>query len=162
MGNQISKFKGGYLFLKTDRPYYYPSNIVQGKIYIQTHVPMSPKHIEIEVSGHEKASYKVRRGKHDHQDVFKRKIIGFKGICFKFKEAIDAGDYIIPFEFELPKNIPSSIMWHDHNDWDNNPSCEVVYKIKAYLTTNENQQLKYSQMLIIHERPVEFLKNDQT
>ena len=84
--NNFSKFNGGYLFLKTDRPFYYPSAIVQGKIYIQTHVPMSPKHIEIEVSGHEKASYKVRRGDgddtRDDQDEFKRKIIGFKGICF--------------------------------------------------------------------------------
>jgi hypothetical protein len=37
MGNQLeqmAKFDGGYLYLRTDRQYYYPSNKVQGKIYI--------------------------------------------------------------------------------------------------------------------------------
>jgi hypothetical protein len=109
----MAKFNGGYLFLKTDRPYYYASNKVQGKIYIQTHVPMTPKHMEIEVCGHEKASYKVRRNKHDHQDVFEKNILGFKGVCFTFQAPINPGDYIIPFEFDLPANIPASILWHD-------------------------------------------------
>ena len=43
---------------------------------------MQPKLMEIEVCGHEKASYKVRRGDHDHQDEFEKSILGFKGVCF--------------------------------------------------------------------------------
>jgi len=106
---------------------------------------MSPKHMEIEVCGNEKASYKVRRGKYDHQDVFEKKILGFKGVCFTFKGPINPGDYIIPFEFELPANIPASILWHDlNNEFDKNPSCEVIYNITSTLVTDDNKQLKYS------------------
>ena len=37
MGNidSRSKFDWGYLYLKTDREYYYPGNTVFGKIYIR-------------------------------------------------------------------------------------------------------------------------------
>ena len=60
MGNidSRSKFEGGHLYVKTDRPYYYPGNEVFGKIYIRTFVPMDPSHMEIKVKGKEKASYK--------------------------------------------------------------------------------------------------------
>ena len=140
----MSKFNGGYLLLKTDRPYYYPSNIVKGKIYIQTTSPMAPKHMKLEVYGHEKASYIERIGRHEYQWEFKKKILGFKGVCFTFQGPINPGDYIIPFEFELPANIPASIYWHDSNNSDLNPSCEVNYNIIATLITSDNQQLKYS------------------
>jgi hypothetical protein len=56
MGNVLdamTKFDGGYLCLRTDRPYYYASNKVKGKIYIKTQVPMSPKKMEIKVKGRE-------------------------------------------------------------------------------------------------------------
>jgi hypothetical protein len=55
---------------------------------------MSPKLIEIEVCGHEKASYKVRRHDHtqnrdyDHQEVVEKDILGFKGVCFTFQAPI--------------------------------------------------------------------------
>ena len=38
MGNNIdsrSCFDGGYIFLKTDQPFYYPGNMVTGKIYVR-------------------------------------------------------------------------------------------------------------------------------
>ena len=59
MGNIDSraKFQGGYIFVKTDRPYYYPGNTVYGKIYIRTDVPMEPSHIDIYVKGKEKAHF---------------------------------------------------------------------------------------------------------
>lgn len=42
MGNIDSraKFDGGYLFVKTDKPFYYPNNTVYGKIYIRAEVPL--------------------------------------------------------------------------------------------------------------------------
>ena len=60
MGNidSRSKFKGGYIFVKTDRPYYYAGNKVFGKIYIRAEVPMEPSHIEIYIKGKEKASFR--------------------------------------------------------------------------------------------------------
>lgn len=69
MGNSLDKraqFNGGYLYVKTDRPYYYPGNSVLGKIYIRTMVPMMAQHIEIKVKGNEKASY-YRTETHHHR-----------------------------------------------------------------------------------------------
>ena len=42
MGNIDSraKFDGGYLFVKTDKPFYYPNNVVYGKIYLRAEVPL--------------------------------------------------------------------------------------------------------------------------
>lgn len=59
-------------------------------------------------------------------------------MCFTFNAPIIPGDYIIPFEFELPANIPASILWHDSRDWHKNPSCEVNYSITATLITHDN------------------------
>ncbi len=64
--------------------------------------------------------------------------MGFKGVCFRFKGPINPGDYIIPFEFDLP-DIPASILWHDSNDWYKNPSCEIIYSITSTLITHDNQ-----------------------
>ena len=98
MGNIDSRacFEGGYIYVKTDRPYYYPGNVVLGKIYIRTDVPMMASHLEIKVRGKEKASF-LRRETYTtgegediefHERVIKeklhKKILEFKGNCFTF------------------------------------------------------------------------------
>jgi hypothetical protein len=37
MGNIDSRaqFEGGYIYVKTDKPFYHPGNVVFGKIYIR-------------------------------------------------------------------------------------------------------------------------------
>ena len=69
MGNTIetglnidarAKFDGGYLYLKTDKPYYYPGNIVMGKIYIRAERQFRPRELVIKVNGNEKISYLKR------------------------------------------------------------------------------------------------------
>lgn len=55
----------------------------------------------------------MRTDKSVREDVFEKDIIKFKGNCFTFTAPINPGDYVIPFEFDLPANIPSSIIWHD-------------------------------------------------
>ena len=65
MGNNIDKrarFDGGYLYVKSDKAYYYPSNIVYGKIYIRIEKPTEAKHVEIKVKGKEKASFYFTAG----------------------------------------------------------------------------------------------------
>ena len=60
MGNSIdarAQFTGGYLYVKTDRPYYYAGNVVYGKIYIRANEVIDAKDVEIKVKGKEKASY---------------------------------------------------------------------------------------------------------
>ena len=76
MGNIDSraKFDGGYLFVKTDKPFYYPNNIVYGKIYIRAEVPLYPRNIVIQVKGKEKSFFYTSSEEMDEEaEGFKRK-----------------------------------------------------------------------------------------
>jgi len=100
MGNTIDKrahFEGGYLYVKTDRPYYYSGNVVYGKIYIRSHVSMLPRQVIIRVKGTEKASYEEDEGSgEERKRVYRKhesKLFDFRGPCFNFTGALNAGDY---------------------------------------------------------------------
>mgnify|MGYP001130190496 CR=1 FL=1 len=69
MGNIDSRscFDGGYLFVKTDKPFYYPGQQVLGKIYLRLERPMHPSHLEIKVTGKEKNSFWIREGDNDRK-----------------------------------------------------------------------------------------------
>jgi hypothetical protein len=98
MGNIDSRaaFQGGYIYVKTHQPYYYPGNKVLGKIYIRCNVPMSAKELRIRVKGKEKASFFYEETETYHENgetktrthrrktkVFK-KLLEFDGVCWTF------------------------------------------------------------------------------
>jgi hypothetical protein len=85
----------------------------------------------------------------------------FKANCFTFQGPLNPGDYTIPFEFNLPNGIPSSIMFKDKNIREK-PSAKIKYSIKAIIHTHDKKMLKYKQMLVIHEPPVDFKENANT
>ena len=90
MGNidSRSKFNGGYLFVKTAAPFYYPGQTVYGKIYIRAEVPMNPADLEIFVKGKEKAKFKYHEGhgkeRNTERAYISKKLIEFRGKCFTF------------------------------------------------------------------------------
>ena len=84
----------------------------------------------------------------------------FKGDCFSFQQDLMPGDYTIPFEFTLPPGVPASIMYHNQHHYDS-PKAFVKYSVKATIVTHSRQTLKYKQMLVIHEPPVQFVQNAQ-
>jgi len=76
-------------------------------------------------------------------------------VCFTFQEPLVPGDYTIPFEFNLPEGLPSSIMFKQKHMREK-PSAKVKYSIKAKVTTHDDKVLKYKQWLVIQEPPVQF------
>lgn len=52
-----SRFHGGYLYVKTDKPFYYPGDKVLGKIYIRTEIVLDANNLELRIKGKEKCSY---------------------------------------------------------------------------------------------------------
>lgn len=175
MGNTIDRrasFNGGYLFVKTDRPYYYPGNVVYGKIYIRLECPMDAKNLEIKISGKEKASFLRRETEHYHENgeqktrqvtkkekCFKQ-LIDVTAHCFAFGSRLMPGDYTVPFEFTIPAHLPASIMYHNIHHHDK-PKAHIKYNVKAIVHNHDRTQLKYKQMLILHEPPVAFQENSQ-
>ena len=67
MGNSVdldtkSKFDGGYLYVRTDRPYYYPGNTVNGKIYIRAERKLSVSDLEVHIRGKERTVFWTYNG----------------------------------------------------------------------------------------------------
>ena len=109
-------FQGGYLFVKTDKPFYHKGETVYGKIYIRAEVAVAAKYLEIDIKGKEKASfhYTTRSNKqtHHHYPKCGRKYFEFKAKCYEFNQGpLQPGDYFVSFEFKLPDDIPASCYW---------------------------------------------------
>lgn len=163
MGNTIetgskidsrAKFDGGYLYLKTDKPYYYPGNNVLGKIYIRAERQMESSTLVIKVKGDEKCGYLKRVTTHSghgkrrksHTKIVKvnfwKDLVNYEGCCFTFNGPLMPGDYTIPFEFTLPDYSPSSLMWQMPEHYDK-PKAFVNYTIEAIITNRDNTILDY-------------------
>ena len=67
---------------------------------------------------------------------------------------LNPGIYSIEFTTELPNNIPSSLHFkHKHSREE--PKAKVKYYVKATLHTHDHHhKMKYKQVLIIREKPV--------
>ena len=68
----------------------------------------------------------------------------YRATCFTFMTPLGPGDYTIPFEFDLPNDIPATIMW-EKPDSLYKPYCSVKHSIKAELYTQDNKKLKFKQ-----------------
>ena len=153
MGNSIdprSQFDGGYLYVKTDRPYYYPGNVVMGKIYIRTSTQLDAKDMKIKVKGKEQGSFWEGGGDNRHKNEFKRQLINFEATCMKFEEVLGIGDYTIPFEFQIPATAPASLIIENTGHGDD-PKAKIKYSIQVTLSTKSDKIMKYKQWLIIYE-----------
>jgi len=69
MGNidSRSKFDGGYIYVKTDKPFYYSGNKVLGNIYIRVEPDnlLQARNLDIRVKGKEYCSYRERKSNSD-------------------------------------------------------------------------------------------------
>jgi len=174
MGNIDSRacFNGGYLYVKTDRPYYYPGNEVMGKIHIRISQPCQAKELKMRITGKEKCSFlrretitRERNGERHsetitHHEKYKKTLIDVSAHCFAFGSVLMPGDYIVPFQFTLPHTLPASIMYNNKHHHDR-PKAIIQYNVKAVLTTHHQGDLKYKQLLVIHEPPVPFRADEQ-
>lgn len=147
MGNIDSraKFDGGYLYVKTDRPYYYPGNKVLGKMYIRADRPLDAKLAEFKFRGKEKSSFWIHTDKNHHKQEYRRQIFDIKATCFTFQNQLAPGDYTIPFEFDLPQNLPSSMILKNRKGYGSEkPKAAVKYKITFIVHMHDGQQMKYT------------------
>ena len=128
----LAKFDGGYLFIKTDLPFYYAGQTVTGKVYIHAERVFKPKKLVLRIKGKEKFSHMYNHREteedsyadeeghtrmRDKTKTFRKKmkkemrIMDFKETMCSFKEPMREGNYVVPFEFGLPDAMSSSVMW---------------------------------------------------
>ena len=143
MGNEHSRAKHakGYLAVQTEKPFYSPGEMVNGTIYLRTSAPIQARHIEIRVKGIEKTKWidfvynRKEDGTMEREPVKRassKKIIEFSAPAFTFTTPeLNPGDYTIPFAFQLPKSLPSSILFK--KDTEAKTKAKVKYVCKTLL-----------------------------
>ena len=125
---------------------------MSGSIYMRVGPMGCPsKDVLLEVKGVEKVSWidRVARqqdGRTEWDNVKrkgKKEILHYKQPCFTFSvPTLMSGDYTIPFQFQLPQGIPSSIMFQGTGQ--KKPKAKVKYCIKAVLQDHSNKaMMKY-------------------
>ena len=183
MGNIDSraKFDGGFLFIKTDKPFYYPGNTVYGKIYLRVEVPICPVELSVRVKGKETSycilEYNEEEGYVADERNYEKLIVDFKSVIYRFPQGLgplNPGDYLFNFEFPLPDLIPASMIFEHGGNFPNRkmdsknayeyekakPKCQVKYSIKALIgMQNEEKPKMYKQIIVVHEKPVDFQHN---
>ena len=142
--------------VQTQAPVYYPGQTVTGTVYLRTNVPLEVKHIDLEIKGKENASFETRVHRdnewHDEKHKTKKTLWHFHQPCFTFAVSVLApGDYAIPFSFQLPSGIPSSL-YYKNKHIQAKPKAMVKYHIRASLKDHHNHShMKYKQVLVIKE-----------
>ena len=164
MGNvdSRSKYEYGYMMVQTASPVYNPGAPVTGSIYLRIGPSGCPsRDITLEVKGAEKVSWIERVTRHvdgrteqeDEKRKAKKEVFKYKAPCFTFTVPhLAPGDYTIPFSFQLPGSLPSSMNFKDSHTHAK-PKAKVKYHIKAVLNDLSGKEvMKYKQVLIVREQ----------
>ena len=164
--DQRCKYPKGNVFVQCEFPFYEPGNIINGKIHLQIFEPIAASHIEIETKGQEKTSFKrfwFETDEEGHAEEKsekckqKKKFAHYKQRVFEIPDhQLMPGNYVIDFQFQLQEGLPSSFNLKDKKRREE-PKAKVKYYVKTKLITfNEDDEMKYKQVLAIREKPVNF------
>lgn len=167
--DERTHFPKGKIQLQTEYPFYEPGNTIRGLIYLEIMEPVEAKHITLEFKGGEKCSFIRHWTEHDGDETRHRheklkhskKFLEFKAKVYDFPdEHLNPGVYSVNFEAELPDHIPSSLYFkHKHSREE--PKAKVKYYIKCTLNTRDkHDEMKYKQVLMIREKPVNLVVGD--
>lgn len=133
-----SKFEKGYIVIQTERPYYYGNNLVTGNVYVRATEYIDAKELVIAVRGREAVSWeellevKGTDQKEKYRACYTH--LDFNQTVLTFQEGLAPGDYSFGFEFTLPADVPSSMIYQN-KDHDLKPEIKIKYKIKAEIHT---------------------------
>lgn len=153
-GDPRGVFRNGELFVKTAQPFYEKGQVVTGKIYIYVVNAFVPNSILMQVKGKEKVRFEMRYHHGHRTDYVERKgimrFLDFEDDAFKFNgQPLMPGHYIIPFEFKLPTDIPSSMQFKDERHKDK-PCMKIKFHIRVnLLCQNEQDNMLYKQIMVI-------------
>ena len=165
-----SRFEKGKIQLQTECPFYEPGNLVKGLIWMHIDAPVALRDIEIEVKGKEKVAFTRywteqegdRTVERHHRHKMEKTFLRYHEPVYRFPEGFfNPGAYVIEFSFNLPIDLPSSINTH-MKDVRERPKAKIKYFIKAKVNAfDPRDNMKYKQVLIVRERPVEFKMGEQ-
>lgn len=103
MGNASAKdtLEGVFMYVEFDRPYFYPDNVVTGKLFIKADVPVEARSLHVRIKTKLSCGfYEVYdNGEERTEEKFKTKqsLLDFGAEVFCFEMPLNPGSFAFPF-----------------------------------------------------------------
>ena len=182
MGSNSSKVIEGGILIELEKPYYYPGEMVLGKMYLNFHQNFKSHGIELTLEVEEYASFREQKRRrnnnpnhnhnhnHNHDNklqnqplvpnqntTFYSKLRYGKRVLFKSSQIIitfnnnfiSSGQYVYPFSFMLPPNLPGSFEYYD---LENAAYIKYLLEVKA-LSSHSSNHIKNEMLIIVRQSP---------
>ena len=130
---------------------YFPGDTVNGYVYLNFSENLPSDSIDLIIAGYEETNFtlKVQPDIKEQEGVFKhfaKKVYLLKGE----KEYIPAGEYVFPFQFVLPNDLPASLAYQD-----NYCTANVKYEVSLSMISKNKEvmeDLLTKKMIYVYEK----------
>ncbi|OQS02327.1 hypothetical protein THRCLA_05287 [Thraustotheca clavata] len=126
----------GTIDVIVDKPYYISGELVAGSLLVQVFEPIDCNEVVIIVSGNEVVRWPASNSRYEdlsdyiREDEFLQEKVLIKLILFNVQQQIPPGNYVYPFEYILPNDLPGSF----DNKKDNGVVAKITYSITGTLS----------------------------
>lgn len=142
MGNKDSR---GGIAIEVDKTSYTPGEKISGLVHVDLKNAISCQGIQLKYNMEENFENKVP---FKHIPKFNRNMRDQSFIIFKCNNILKAGQYSIPFSFNLSEDCPGTFEYYNQNI-----ICYIKHSLIAFIVPNNSQQkgLSISILLIVKE-----------
>lgn len=156
MGSNSTKSVEGGLIIDLDKSYYYPGEIIHGKIYLDILQDFETSGIELEIEVEEYTSFnelKKIKNTQNKSQIKKRegKKTLYNNTQCVFKpdnNLLQQGQYIYPFTFMLPLNMPGSFEYYDNEN-----VAYVKYIVEVRAVSLSTKHIRNTILLVVRQPP---------
>jgi hypothetical protein len=139
------------VLIQLNSPHFFPGDTVSGYVYLNFSENLPSESIDLIVAGYEETNFtltiqpdiKEQQGLHKH---FAKKVYLLKSE----QDYIKAGEYVFPFQFALPHDIPASVTYQD-----NYCNALIKYEISLSMVSNNKEtmdDLLAKKMIYVYEK----------
>lgn len=143
LGKMLGLGSKGKIHVNTERPTYYPGEVVNGNVFCDIKEPVQCEAVVMKCKGKEKVYWQETRTRSDGdggQESYEvtydanKELFELKIVLSAVTAMIPVGQWIYPFSFQLPTGIPPSFEFKDScwSQGENNKiKAKVEYKFKG-------------------------------
>lgn len=167
------------MVVQLDRAFYYPGEVVNGKVFISSVTPVGCQMMELSCEGKEKVEFtrfyyvyvwrrvRVHRDGRTHWEWRRVRVEKSERVSKKKKQMdfkvplmdmgaygynLHPGNYMAGFSFTLPRKISSSLSYKNHGIRQK-PEAKVEHKIKIKLYGPGGQPIKSKTEIVVRQLP---------
>lgn len=142
LGKNLGLGKKGKIHVNTEKPTYYPGEWVNGNVFVDFKEDVECDGIVVKCKGKEKVYWQETRTRtvddgdgESHQESYEVDFDGSKEFFHekiklsKGRSCIPAGQWIYPFQFQLPMDLPASFKFKD-NCWSGGENNKIKAKVQ--------------------------------